>query len=279
MGSLGKITEFFRKNYETGQYAVAINVPKEQCITFDELTFLKGENDVRQSLQESLHIYVGTELIAAGVLGNKHSEDLLMNPPNGSYLTQLLKKKGLDGCVVFYTLNSPCIDNCLSNNEDSILPGLAELKAHTGIKAFAFKHIYQWDQNKNNLPAELGKVAERVPLYRCFYECILCGKPGSSTITKESCRWGNLLSIGVPSRTVVLGDEPEAEAELEGVDVMMPNHSLLGLQDGSSCLDTKVDGAALNEGEKVKLAELLRSFAELFDGHLGHTSIVELMDM
>lgn len=81
--------------------------------------------------------------------------------------------------------------------------------------------------------------------------------------------------IQVPSRTVVLGDVPEAEAELEGVDVMTLNHSLLGLQDGSSWLDTNVDGAALNEGEKVKLAELLRSFAELFDGHLGHTSIVE----
>lgn len=67
--------------------------------------------------------------------------------------------------------------------------------------------------------------------------------------------------IQVPSRTVVLGDVPEAEGELEGFDVMMPNHSLLGLQDGSSCLDMKVDGAALNKGEKIKLAKLLRSFA------------------
>lgn len=80
--------------------------------------------------------------------------------------------------------------------------------------------------------------------------------------------------IQVPSRTVVLSDVPEAEAELEGVDVMAPNQSLLSLQDGSS-LDMKVDGAALNEGEKFKLGEFLRSFAELFDGHLGHTSIVE----
>ncbi|XP_052437514.1 uncharacterized protein LOC127976961 [Carassius gibelio] len=189
IGSLGKITEFFRNNYEMGQYAVAINVPKVQCFTFDESTFLKGENNVRQDLQKFIPIYSGTELIAAGVFLGKHSEDLLMNPPNESYLKKLLAKKGSDGCVVFYTLNSPCIDKCLSDNDDSILKGLNELNAHTGIKAFAFKHIYEFDQtqNKSILRAELGKVAELVPLYRCFYECILCGIPGASTPIAEEC--------------------------------------------------------------------------------------------
>ncbi|KAF4108412.1 hypothetical protein G5714_011171 [Onychostoma macrolepis] len=70
----------------------------------------------------------------------------------------------------------------------------------------------------------------------------------------SSSYWNTPFRVQVPSRTVVLGDMPEDETELEGVDVMTPNHSLLGLQDGGSCLDTKVDGAALNEGEKVKLA-------------------------
>ncbi len=50
----------------------------------------------------------------------------------------------------------------------SILPGLDELKTHTCIKTFAFRRIYEQDQNKNNLCAELGKVAERVPLYLCL---------------------------------------------------------------------------------------------------------------
>lgn len=56
--------------------------------------------------------------------------------------------------------------------------------------------------------------------------------------------------IQVPSRTVVLGDVPEASEELEGVDLMSPSHSILGLASSSSSLATKVDEAALNDGEK-----------------------------
>lgn len=149
---------------------------------------------MREHLETNL-IYEGTELIVATFSKDRHSEDLLMNPAKKSPLTNLLTKKGLDGCVVFYTLLSPCIDKCLSNNNNNILPGLDELKVHTGIKAFAFTHIYSPDQDKNDLRAELGKVAERVPLYRCFYKCILCGKPGSTTPIKEVCTWESKLFL------------------------------------------------------------------------------------
>ncbi len=112
-------------------------------------------------------IYVGTELIASGVFEVRHSENII-NPPNYSHLTHLLNIRGLDGCVVFYALISPGKDSYLSNNDYSILPGLDELKTRTWIKTFAFRRIYEQDQNKNNLCAELGKVAERVPLYLCL---------------------------------------------------------------------------------------------------------------
>lgn len=91
-------------------------------------------------------IYNGEELIAAGVTKDKHSEILLMARNGGeSALTSLLKKRQ-NGCVIFYTLLSPCIDGCLQNEE--VLLGLMNLKQHAGIKAFVFTHIFDKDKKK-----------------------------------------------------------------------------------------------------------------------------------
>lgn len=96
-----------------------------------------------------------------------------MNPPNNSPLTQLLKKRS-DGCVIFYTLLSPCVDKCLKS--DVIIAGLKELQNYQGIKAFVYTHVYDQDHDKQNLRNELKKIADHVPLYRCDKSgCISCG--------------------------------------------------------------------------------------------------------
>ncbi len=185
---------FFSISYENGQYAVAINVPKEQCQSGfypSNNNFLKNDTSdkVKPKIQPgSKVVYEGTELIAAGRHTDAHSEHLLMNPPKKSPLTSLMNKKK-DGCVVFYTLISPCIDRCLNNNEkDNIIPGLDELQAYQGIKAFAYTHIYINDKNKTNLNEKLQIIADRVPLYRCNPQgCILCGEPGSNEIVIDQC--------------------------------------------------------------------------------------------
>ncbi len=107
-----------------------------------------------------------------------------MNPPNNSPLTELMNRRN-DGCVVFYTLNSPCINRCLNNNNHNknIIPGLDRLSAYQGIKAFVYTYIYRHDQNKPNLRQKLQMIANRVPLYRCNQQgCILCGGPGGRVI-------------------------------------------------------------------------------------------------
>ncbi|XP_073674410.1 uncharacterized protein [Garra rufa] len=188
INTLSRIQRFFHNNYENGQYGVAINVPKEQCqsgfkpSTNNFLLKDKSEN-VKPFIQpDSKYVYRGTELIAAGRHKEAHSEYLLMNPPKTSALSNLLNKKK-DGCVVFYTLLSPCVDKCL--NSDVVIEGLKELKAYQGIKAFAYTHIYENDQNNKDLHTKLKKISDRVPLYRCNQQgCIFCAGPGSKKVTK-----------------------------------------------------------------------------------------------
>ncbi|KAA0701742.1 hypothetical protein E1301_Tti023108 [Triplophysa tibetana] len=150
-----------------GQFALAINVPKEQCKEgYDESSFLKdykGDEVKAKIGKDNNNIYNGKDLIAAGTTKDEHSEFLLM-ARNGeeSALESLLKNRE-DGCVIFYTLLSPCIDGCLKN--ENIISGLQKLKEHTGIKAFVFTHIYVNDKDKENLKDELTKIADYVPLY------------------------------------------------------------------------------------------------------------------
>lgn len=135
-------------------------------------------------------VYKGKELIAAGVQKTPniaHSEFLLMNPPDNSPLTRLLNTRK-NGCVVFYTLNSPCMNTCL-RGKYKITGGLDKLKAYKGIKAFAFKNIWNPDQNRpDELREKLKVIASRIPLYRCNGNtCTLCGEPGPNIEINENC--------------------------------------------------------------------------------------------
>ncbi|XP_056330035.1 uncharacterized protein LOC130242041 [Danio aesculapii] len=175
INTLARIQRFFYQKYvfiyENGQFAVAINVPKEQCrrgFIPSQKTFLTNDmlKNVKLYLQKK-PVYRGTELIAAGHK-KAHSEHLLMNPPNNSPLKHLLNKPN-GGCVVFYTVLSPCVEKCLQS--EVILAGLEELKKYQGMKAFVYTHIYNKDKDKRNLRDELKKIADRVPLYNCNLQC------------------------------------------------------------------------------------------------------------
>ncbi len=82
------------------------------------------------------------------------------------------------------------------------------------------------------------------------------------------------IILHVPSRTVVLGDETASLEELYGADLISsPDLSCIGVD--SSVLSEKIEAASLNNKQKSKLTELLETFRGLFDGHLGHTSLIE----
>ncbi|XP_042627685.1 uncharacterized protein LOC109104160 [Cyprinus carpio] len=179
------------------QYATAINVPKHQCqknFSPAQNNFLTQEDavNVRNALSDDTKaLYQGAELIAAGTKKvvnknkkyNMHSESLLLNPADNSAMTKLLNKRK-DGCSVFYTFESPCVDSCLNATRDhNILKGLENWKKHRGIKAFVFKNIWKRDLEKN-LQTILKQIVAHVPLYRCVSEnqCYACKGEGNTPI-------------------------------------------------------------------------------------------------
>ncbi|XP_048859354.1 uncharacterized protein LOC125726918 [Brienomyrus brachyistius] len=218
LNALPKIIRFFETRYkpyeqtssgEGAQYAVAINVPAGQCgASFEEKEFLREENtnNVKNDL-ETRRLYTGKQMVAARPKGTGssavHSERALLICDSSQAVApvqNLLNTGDRNGCVVFYTYNSPCLDYCLNQGKDDneqnrervqkkrgntnvqpavkkcILDSLSILTNHPGPKAFVFSQVYRKDKEKAELLASALKVvAEKVPLYKCnTNSCIKC---------------------------------------------------------------------------------------------------------
>ncbi|XP_058600551.1 uncharacterized protein LOC131520377 [Onychostoma macrolepis] len=198
INTLARITDFFEKNYKRvdgdghpRQYALAINVPKDQCQqNFNQNNFLTRENavNVRNAITDDTNaLYQGAELIAAGTRKKKryniHSESLLLNPAGNSPTTKLLNKRK-DGCSVLFSFNSPCVDTCLdATGKHNIIDALKNWTEHSGIKAFVFKDFWKFD-TKKDLQTKFKQIVAHVPLYRCVSEtqCYACEGEGNTPI-------------------------------------------------------------------------------------------------
>ncbi|CAM4550428.1 unnamed protein product [Leuciscus chuanchicus] len=181
------------------QYAIAIDVPKEQCqqnFFPEKNNFLPQENAaiVKNAINDDSNaLYQGSELIAAGtrkvVISKKkqyniHSESLLLNPADNSPMSKLLNKKKEDSCSILYTLNSPCVNMCLdATGSHNIINALEKWKEHDGIKALVFKDFYKLDTEKD-LQAKFKQIVAHVPLFRCVSEneCYACKGEGNTPI-------------------------------------------------------------------------------------------------
>ncbi|XP_067092119.1 uncharacterized protein [Osmerus mordax] len=216
--TLPKIIQFIGTNYQPSgqndngdrlQYAVAINVPAEQCGPgFSQDNFLSEDSAeaVKKDLKEH-NLYKGSQLVAAtpkgtGQTNAVHSERALLMCKDSSDAVspmQDMLNKNKDGCVVFYTYNSPCLKLCLNQAKDNelkkardktiqrnrpkipplvqkcILESLSVLTNHGGPKAFVFSRVYIEDLESDTLKAALKVVAEKVPLYKCdANSCFKC---------------------------------------------------------------------------------------------------------
>ncbi|KAK7156095.1 hypothetical protein R3I94_006232 [Phoxinus phoxinus] len=205
INTLARIINFFEQNYKRvdtdghpRQYATAINVPKDQCqqnFIPTQNTFLTQENaaNVKNAITDETNaLYQGADLIAAGTRKvviskkkqyNMHSESLLLNPADNSPMSKLLKKRK-DGCSVFYTFESPCVDTCLNpSSSHNIINALKKWKEHDGIKAFVFKDFWKFDTEKD-LQTAFKQIVDHVPLFRCVSEnqCYACKGEGDTAI-------------------------------------------------------------------------------------------------
>ncbi|KAL7849467.1 hypothetical protein SRHO_G00210900 [Serrasalmus rhombeus] len=200
--NLHQVVSFLDKTYGDSkhQFALAINVPRQKCSkgVVPDQNFLL-DNDIRKVKaamdDRKSRVYKGQQLIGAKPKPipnnpkiNYHSEYLLLfksNPPATSPddpLMQKLLNKDPDGCVVFYTYNSPCVNTCSTPNKRySIIPALDMFKDHRGPKAFVFTQVWKYDENSSQWKGNIRSVSKRVPLYRCdntgCYRCVRVGKP------------------------------------------------------------------------------------------------------
>jgi len=120
---------------------------------------------VRDTIQNN-GVYQSNDLIAAKVdkIKNKHSEFRLMN-----YLKNIVNVA--DKCVVYFTVNSPCLSRCLnSTNPKNIEANLTQLQNYAGIKALAFRNFFRWDgghDERQDVINRLMAIAPNLPYYQC----------------------------------------------------------------------------------------------------------------
>lgn len=181
------------RTHRPRQYALAINVPPEQCADYVDQNFLSKYPavQVKNSMSSGDNLYTAAELIGAERRRIKkdvyiHSESVLLRIPDKQGEVPMLRllKQYSTGCVAFYTYNSPCVQTCTDpNGQYSILPALEQLfQSYKGHKAFIFSEVFPKDITKTELAERLKLVDAIIPLYRCprneqtgkIDECFVC---------------------------------------------------------------------------------------------------------
>ncbi|KAL6471949.1 hypothetical protein MHYP_G00205990 [Metynnis hypsauchen] len=168
------------------QYAVAINIPAEMCgadFRPDD-TFLAGDKPGEVTCYFSKRlIYQSATMIGAVPKNSYHSEFWLLNPrnPDVSPMKNLLNERK-DGCVIFYSYNSPCLGTCLNatNTGRNILTALDMFTRHDGPKAFVYSQIFGI-ADAEQYRDDFAKVNAKIRLYRCTSEaeCQACFNGGA----------------------------------------------------------------------------------------------------
>lgn len=144
-----------------GQYAAAFRVEKHKC----QDSNYDGQDLITQEVKDTLQrneVYNSDNLIAAKADKNinRHSEYRLKN-----YLKKVWNKT--NECVVYFTVNSPCLDKCISESgKFSIRGNLKNVEKYEGIKAFAFKIVWKRDKIAE-VTRRLKGIAPALPYYHC----------------------------------------------------------------------------------------------------------------
>lgn len=172
------------KDTKNESYAVAINVPMNQCQgNFDPsnenfLTLEKNATSVRNAIYDKPNqFYKGTDLMAAGpcnctckTIENCKINSVFVLLQNDSCLTfkNFLQRRENDSCVVIYTVYSPGKNKSCGYD---IAPNLENLKNHAGIKAFVFKKVYNIDENGHRC-SDLAKILTKIVSHVSFYHFV-----------------------------------------------------------------------------------------------------------
>ncbi|XP_068089291.1 uncharacterized protein [Hyperolius riggenbachi] len=196
-----RVTRFVNNELIAGhftfQYAFVVKLAATECRQLNENTIREALtlnqrqlNDLRNTVR-NYGIYEGRRIVAASYSNEtprNHAEYRLLESVNRapSPVQNLLNRGSRAGCVVFYSLYSPCLTRCVNErrpyniiNELDVFNGIAE-----GNKAFVFRDVYSEDIDRS--PTEIwqawGALNNRMTLYRCTdNNCIRCFQEGLFT--------------------------------------------------------------------------------------------------
>lgn len=180
------------KNKITGRpYAVAINVPRNHCLSPKNLKGLRKNLSRNETYRQQLHnnysneFYKGTDIIAAysEAINCKETEDcrssslsFLLNDPAHAPFTELLRRRVDDSCTVIFTTYCPDL-NALGTYK--VKDALDNWTKHTGIKAFVFEEA-NGNTFCNGCNETFSKYVPDVTLYHCMDETCCACKTGIS---------------------------------------------------------------------------------------------------
>ncbi|KAM3932452.1 uncharacterized protein RB166_005526 [Leptodactylus fuscus] len=197
---VGRVTSYFEKNIFKGsgdQYAYFVKFTEGECNKGLKTQDIKNamEDDKSANIRDTIfnkdkEIYQGSRTVAATYVKVKkfdiHSESRLLNPlPNSkeSPISNLLKMDPPAGCVVFFSLNSPCVQTCTDpKGKYNIIDKLNKVKLpKSKNRAFAYTKVFEKDKKKPE--ADVWKNWEalnaKMTLLRCSgNNCIQCFNNG-----------------------------------------------------------------------------------------------------
>ncbi|OCU00069.1 uncharacterized protein cbm20.L [Xenopus laevis] len=188
---LFRATNYIHKTITRGinvQYSYVAVFTADQCINLnieDLMNALREENaSVLVKMVKSKKIYEGPRMVAASYLrldngSAVHAEARLLNGKGGapSPVQNLLNINQDKGCVLFYTLNSPCTRYCAKVGGRYNI--LSRLDIFNGIqnRALVYNEVYhdEFDKNETDVWAAWAAINRRIDFYRCTNnQCYRC---------------------------------------------------------------------------------------------------------
>ncbi|KAM4042625.1 uncharacterized protein ACNLHF_013212 [Anomaloglossus baeobatrachus] len=191
---VGRATHYIETNIFKGlqdQYAYFVKFNEDECNKGLQTQDIEKAliADVAAGIPDTVEkkeIYQGDQMVAASYVKEKnydiHAESRLLNALPGSTespISNLLNENPKAGCVVFYSLNSPCVQTCTDlKGKYNIIDKLNKVNLpEPNSRAFAYTKVFDKDKKRPEEDVWINWKAldAKIKLLRCSGdECIQC---------------------------------------------------------------------------------------------------------